>query len=65
MGSRPHAELENENVGYFSRRKSRKRETIGFELKESPSKTDEDVRLQLQANLYNILVREYMDKMKH
>lgn len=40
------------------------RETLGFELKASQTKTNEDVRLQLQANLYNIIVREYMYKIE-
>ena len=37
-----------------------KRETLGFECKASASKSNEEVRLQLQADMVNILVREYI-----
>lgn len=40
------------------------RETLDMECKYSSTKTDGDVRIQLQANMYNLLVREYVDKLQ-
>lgn len=39
-------------------------ETLDIECKASASKTNQDVKLQLQADMYNILVREYIDKLE-
>ena len=40
------------------------RETLDVECKHSTTKTDDDVRMQLQANMYNLLVHEFIDKLQ-
>ena len=39
------------------------RETLDMETKVASSKTNSEVRLQLQADMYNVLVREFMSKL--
>ena len=40
------------------------RNVFDFELKSSLSKTNKEVQLQLRANMHNLLVREFIDKLK-
>lgn len=40
------------------------RKTLDIECKASHSKPNEEVRLQLQADMYNLLVREFISKVK-
>ena len=40
------------------------RETLDMECKYSTAKSDKDIRLQLQANMYNLLVRDFIKKLE-
>ena len=40
------------------------RETLNIEYKCSQTKSNSDVKLQLQANMFNLLVREFMENLQ-